>query len=215
MPPSKLLLLLLATLTTAQTFTESIAPSLTAANGTQIPNPTLLTTTLAINVEDYWNLRIGPVQEAATTTTVSPTPVSSTELIPPPPLYYAPFPTGQQVFQTPKNESWSFPKDFWWGVAGAAQQIEGGVKAEGRGELMKLSVWMERGKSKILLPSTLLRPAQPFIADPLTIFDQQAPQSGTNFPTSPTTSSTTTPLTSQTITTTSTSKTSRGLLLWV
>ncbi|KAF2165689.1 glycoside hydrolase family 1 protein [Zasmidium cellare ATCC 36951] len=137
MPPTKLLLPLLATLTTAQTFTESIAPSLTAANGTQIPNPTLLATTLAINVEDYWNLRIGPVQEAATTTTVSPTPIPSTELIPPPPLYYAPFPTGQQVFQTPKNESWSFPKDFWWGVAGAAQQIEGGVKAEGRGP----SIW--------------------------------------------------------------------------
>ncbi|KAK4495953.1 hypothetical protein PRZ48_013221 [Zasmidium cellare] len=131
------LLTFLSALASAQNFTESIAPSATAANGTQIPNPTLYATTLAINVEDYWNLRIGPVQEAATTTTVSPTPIPSTELIPPPPLYYAPFPTGQQVFKMPKNESWSFPKDFLWGVAGAAQQIEGAVKAEGRGP----SIW--------------------------------------------------------------------------
>ncbi len=36
-----------------------------------------------------------------------------------------------------KNESWSFPKDFWWGVAGAAWQVEGAVKADGRGP----SVW--------------------------------------------------------------------------
>ena len=36
-----------------------------------------------------------------------------------------------------KNESWSFPKDFWWGVAGAAYQIEGAAKDEGRGP----SIW--------------------------------------------------------------------------
>jgi beta-glucosidase/6-phospho-beta-glucosidase/beta-galactosidase len=36
-----------------------------------------------------------------------------------------------------KNESWKFPKDFWYGVAGAAYQIEGAVKAEGRGP----SIW--------------------------------------------------------------------------
>lgn len=135
MPSRTLLLALLPLLTTAQNLTESIAPSATLTNGSNIPNPTLFATTLAVNVEDYWSLRVGPVQEAATTTTVSPTPVPSSELIPPPPLYYSPFPTGQEVFQGKKNESWSFPKDFWWGVAGAAQQIEGAVKAEGRGEL--------------------------------------------------------------------------------
>ena len=36
-----------------------------------------------------------------------------------------------------KNESWSFPKDFWWGVASAAYQVEGAVKDEGRGP----SIW--------------------------------------------------------------------------
>ena len=53
----------------------------------------------------------------------------------------------------PKNDSWSFPEHFWyvcdvvfkiqnltffrWGVAGAAFQIEGAAKDEGRGP----SVW--------------------------------------------------------------------------
>jgi beta-glucosidase len=36
-----------------------------------------------------------------------------------------------------KNSSWSFPKGFWWGVASAAYQVEGAVKAEGRGP----SIW--------------------------------------------------------------------------
>jgi len=31
------------------------------------------------------------------------------------------------------NGSWSFPKDFWYGVASAAFQVEGAVKDEGRG----------------------------------------------------------------------------------
>jgi beta-glucosidase/6-phospho-beta-glucosidase/beta-galactosidase len=32
-----------------------------------------------------------------------------------------------------KNESWSFPKNFHLGVAGAAFQIEGAAKADGKG----------------------------------------------------------------------------------
>ena len=36
-----------------------------------------------------------------------------------------------------KNQSWSFPSDFFWGVASAAYQVEGAAKAEGRGP----SVW--------------------------------------------------------------------------
>lgn len=74
---------------------------------------------------------------AANTTVVAPIPVNSTELIPPQPLHYALFPTGQQYLAEPKNESWSFPSDFLWGVAGAAFQLEGGVKADGRGP----SIW--------------------------------------------------------------------------
>lgn len=76
---------------------------------------------------------VGPVIKADITTTVSPTPVPTSSLIPPPPLRYPSFPTGQQIPLTTKNSSWSFPKDFWWGVAGAAYQIEGAVQDEGRG----------------------------------------------------------------------------------
>ncbi|KAK4995690.1 hypothetical protein LTR60_007890, partial [Cryomyces antarcticus] len=59
------------------------------------------------------------------------------ELIPPPPLYYSPFPSGQQQPTYPKNASWSFPPNFWWGVASAAYQVEGAAKDEGRGP----SIW--------------------------------------------------------------------------
>ena len=96
----------------AQNISQSIAPSATVG-GSTIQNPELLTTSLAINVEDMWNLFVGPVSEAATTTTVSPTLVPSSSLIPPPPIYYSPFPSGQQQPMQPRNESWSFPKDFW------------------------------------------------------------------------------------------------------
>lgn len=106
---STLTLVLLAGLTVAQNFTQSIAPPVTAS-GSAIPNPALIATALPINIEDYWNLRVGPVAEAATTTVLDATPVPSSSLIPPPPLYYSSFPTGQQVFEEPKNESWSFPK---------------------------------------------------------------------------------------------------------
>ena len=36
-----------------------------------------------------------------------------------------------------KNESWAFPKGFWLGVAGAAFQLEGAARAEGKGP----SIW--------------------------------------------------------------------------
>ncbi|KAB8217085.1 beta-glucosidase [Aspergillus novoparasiticus] len=55
-------------------------------------------------------------------TTVSPTPIPSSELVFPPPLPI-PSPSGG----TP------LPKDFIWGVAGSAWQIEGAIQAEGRG----------------------------------------------------------------------------------
>ncbi|KAH9221944.1 glycoside hydrolase family 1 protein [Leptodontidium sp. 2 PMI_412] len=53
-------------------------------------------------------------------TTVSPTPVPTSELVLPPPLYFGP------------QDCYSFPSDFILGVAGAAAQIEGAVADEGR-----------------------------------------------------------------------------------
>lgn len=97
------------------------------------PVPQFATDTLT----EYWDLFVGPVQTATINTTVSATPVPTSELVPPPPLYYSPFPTGAQNPLTSKNESWKFPSGFWWGVASAAYQIEGAVQAEGRGP----SIW--------------------------------------------------------------------------
>lgn len=119
-----------------QSLNQSI-PATATFDGTAVENPTALASSFVLNVEDLWDLLVGPVSSAAITTTVSATAVPSSSLIPPPPLYYSPFPSGQQYPMEPKNESWSFPKDFWWGVAGAAYQIEGAAKAEGRGP----SVW--------------------------------------------------------------------------
>ena len=87
--------------------------------------------------EDLWDLFVGPVSSATINTTVEATPIPSSELIPPPPLYYSPFPAGAQNPAYVKNASWSFPNDFYWGVASAAYQVEGAVKAEGRGP----SIW--------------------------------------------------------------------------
>lgn len=87
-------------------------PTTTTFNGSAVPDPTAFTQQFNLNVEDLWDLLIGPVSTANTTTTFQPTPVPSSSLIPPPPLYYSPFPTGQQQPMEAKNESWSFPKDF-------------------------------------------------------------------------------------------------------
>jgi hypothetical protein len=119
-----------------QAFNQSIPPNITVSVST-IENPTAFATPLVLNVEDLWDLLVGPVSYASTTTTVQATPVPSSSLIPPPPLYYSPFPPGQQAISEIKNESWSFPANFFRGVAGAAWQVEGAVKDEGRGP----SVW--------------------------------------------------------------------------
>jgi hypothetical protein len=74
---------------------------------------------------------------ASVNTTVAPTPIPSSELVPPPPLFYAPFPNGPENPATTMNDSWHFPADFWWGVASAAYQVEGAAKDEGRGP----SIW--------------------------------------------------------------------------
>lgn len=54
-------------------------------------------------------------------TTVSPTPVPSSELVLPPQDYFGP------------TDCYKFPKDFVFGVAGSAAQIEGAIALDGRG----------------------------------------------------------------------------------
>jgi beta-glucosidase len=114
-----------------------LPPTSTSLDGTAVANPTAFTTAAVLDLENYWNLFVGPVSTAAVNTTVAPTPVPTNELIPPPGLYYSPFPSGQQVPVIAKNESWKFPSGFWWGVASAAYQVEGAAQAEGRGP----SIW--------------------------------------------------------------------------
>lgn len=53
-------------------------------------------------------------------TTVSPTPVPTSELVLPPPEYFGP------------QDCYSFPEDFMFGVAGSSSQIEGAIADEGR-----------------------------------------------------------------------------------
>jgi hypothetical protein len=98
---------------TAQTTTEPTTSTSAASNSSSSPTPTTPSIRLDLNLDDVWDLLIGPVEVAETTTIYSPTPVPSSSLIPPPPIYYSPFPSGQQV-PFMKNESWSFPQDFWY-----------------------------------------------------------------------------------------------------
>ncbi|CZT20394.1 uncharacterized protein RCC_06254 [Ramularia collo-cygni] len=62
------------------------------------------------------------------TTTVSPTPIPSSELVFPPPLYTACPDSADKCV-----DCYKLPKDFLWGVAGSAFQIEGGLTEAGRG----------------------------------------------------------------------------------
>ena len=143
----KALLLFQAVLVTAQnssynaSASPSIIPTPTASislNGsTTVSNPTAFSSAMVLTWDDLWNLFVGPVSTASMNTTMAATPIPTTELIPPPGLYYSSFPAGQQIPMVTKNESWSFPKGFWWGVASAAYQAEGAAKAEGRGP----SIW--------------------------------------------------------------------------
>ncbi|KAF6838416.1 beta-glucosidase [Colletotrichum plurivorum] len=58
------------------------------------------------------------------TTTASPTPILSSELVYPPQLPARPL---------NDNDGLKFPADFVWGVAASAWQVEGGLQLEGRG----------------------------------------------------------------------------------
>lgn len=62
------------------------------------------------------------------TTTVSPTPVASSELVFPPALYTACPGSADACL-----DCYKLPADFIWGVAGSAFQIEGGLTSDGRG----------------------------------------------------------------------------------
>ncbi|KAL1296783.1 hypothetical protein AAFC00_000245 [Neodothiora populina] len=117
--------------------TSHINATTTASNGSTVANIDAYTTALNMNLDDIWNIFVGPVTPAAITTTVEATPVPSHSLIPPPFIHFPAFPPGREVPLSTKNESWSFPKDFFFGVAGAAFQVEGAAKAEGKGP----SIW--------------------------------------------------------------------------
>ncbi|KAF2442889.1 glycoside hydrolase family 1 protein [Karstenula rhodostoma CBS 690.94] len=75
---------------------------------------------------------VGPISTFSINATVQPAPIPSSSVILPLPLYYPSLPTGQQVPLRAKNESWKFPKNFWYSDAGAAYQIEVAAKAESR-----------------------------------------------------------------------------------
>ncbi|KAG6366793.1 hypothetical protein INS49_000973 [Diaporthe citri] len=124
-----------------QTFLSgyAIAQSVTSgADGTAVASSAAsITTSLELTVDDLWDIAVGPVSSANITTTVEATAVPSSSLVPPPFLASYSFPTGRQIPEVTENASWSFPKDFMLGVAGAAFQVEGAANAEGRGP----SVW--------------------------------------------------------------------------
>lgn len=71
-------------------------------------------------------------------TTVTPTPVPSSELVLPPPDRLAP------------SDCYSFPKNFMFGVSGSASQIEGATAEEGKGpSLMDILVQDDRPKDYV------------------------------------------------------------------
>jgi hypothetical protein len=112
---------------------EGAASPTTSIGATATSPQDAFVTSLDISVDDLWRLFVGPVQVYSVNTTVSPTPVPSSDSIPPPPLHYPSFPTGAQNPMMMTNSSWAFPTNFFWGVASAAFQVEGAVKDEGRG----------------------------------------------------------------------------------
>jgi len=122
-----------STPTTTQTYAppyaslSSLVPNISTTSwGNWAPNATA---TAADSANPYgqaawsaiWN-RFNPVNYTTGiySTTVSPTPVPTSELILPPPDYFGP------------QDCYNFPADFMFGVAGSAAQIEGAVATEGR-----------------------------------------------------------------------------------
>ncbi|GAB7349713.1 hypothetical protein MBLNU459_g0452t1 [Dothideomycetes sp. NU459] len=128
----------IATAQNASYYANSTVPlSTTAAGGSRVADPSAFVTSLDVSVEDLWDLFVGPVETAIITTTAEPTPIPEVSLVPPPQLNSFVFPAGRQVPLTTKNESWSFPSNFIFGVSSASFQVEGAANAEGKGP----SVW--------------------------------------------------------------------------
>ncbi|PVH71278.1 glycoside hydrolase family 1 protein [Cadophora sp. DSE1049] len=73
------------------------------------------------------------------TTTRAATPIPSSELVKPTPL---PFPTNDGI-----TDNYAFPKGFLYGFSGAALQIEGAVKNEGRGPAFAEQFLISRQKT--------------------------------------------------------------------
>ena len=103
--------LLFVSITIAQSSNPTHTTNTTISAST-VSNFTAFTTSMVVNLDHIWDVLVGPVTTAKITTTVSPTPVPSTSLIPPPTLRYSLFPAGQQLPPTQKNQSWAFPKSF-------------------------------------------------------------------------------------------------------
>ena len=120
-------------MTSGDSMSGDAPPTTSVVAASSSSGQTATTTTIGLSVDDLWRLFVGPVEVYSVNTTVSPTPIPSSELVPPPPIHYPSFPTGAQNPMTTKNSSWSFPRDFFWGLASAAFQVEGAVKDEGRG----------------------------------------------------------------------------------
>lgn len=106
---------------------SSLVPSLTTTTwGNWNPNDTAATDT----TEPYGNAAFSALWQRASlrgytttgiySTTVAATPVPSSELVLPPPNYFAP------------TDCYSFPSDFIFGVAGSAAQVEGAIALEGK-----------------------------------------------------------------------------------
>ncbi|CAG8970729.1 hypothetical protein HYALB_00001511, partial [Hymenoscyphus albidus] len=115
-------------ITYAQPYSQlsSLVPNLSSTTwGNWDPNATATATdTNDPYGQAAWSAQWVSASIALTTgrysTTVSPTPVPTSELITPPPEYFGP------------TDCFNFPKDFIFGVAGAAGQCEGAVAMEGK-----------------------------------------------------------------------------------
>src|SRR4051812_21435614 len=84
------------TQTNSSSIPLSIIPTPTQSiglNGSTVANPVAYTTAFELNLDQYWDLFVGPVSTANVNMTVPATPVATNELIPPPGLYYSSFPT--------------------------------------------------------------------------------------------------------------------------
>ncbi|KAK6512580.1 hypothetical protein TWF481_001464 [Arthrobotrys musiformis] len=116
-----------------------IPPLQTTTWGNWNPNDTAATDTADPYGQAAWSSLwewAAPANYTTTgiySTTVTPTPIPSSELVLPPKDYFGP------------TDCYKFPKDFIFGVAGSACQIEGAIAREGKGP-NQMDVWSEPGE---------------------------------------------------------------------